>query len=79
MSKSIRRDWAQRYREQEQAAEMAAKELLAMVDTFDLSARVNMLRVARWYEKWHMLAGPRKLGRLLLDLARIANEELPHG
>ncbi len=71
MSKSIRRDWAQRYREQEQAAEMAAKELSSWLDRCTPEQKAGIDYLARWWEKWHLVAGRGMLGRLLLARAKI--------
>ncbi len=79
MSGGVRRDWVRSYREQEQAQQMALLELQDHLSHLMIHERKHIIWLCRWYEKWHLAAGWRKVGRLLLDVARIAGEELPHG
>lgn len=51
-------------REMDQAAEEAKVELMANVDHW--SARA----VALWWAKWYLKAGHKRLGRLLVELAK---------
>lgn len=51
-------------REMDEAAEEAKRELMTNVDHW--SARA----LASWWAKWYLRAGHKRLGRLLLELAK---------
>lgn len=57
---------------------MAANELRQKITELNLADLVHLIWLARWYEKWQLTAGPRKIGRILLALARGEIWEVPN-
>lgn len=58
----------------DQAAQAAEKELLAWLATLEPDQVAAVGHIAAWWEKWFMVAGHKRLGRVLVRLARASQE-----